>query len=153
MDRGYMDWHRIAARPHPYSSQANNNVRAYIRSRLKSLVEKHERVVLSDYFSNIAFVQSSTGVYFEGSSILVKVSGTSDSKEELSNGTTSKAILLSASYTSPSISPGASDSFAAVALIQTVDHFAKHRLLRTLVFSFGNDGEGGKGARSFLKHP
>ncbi|KAF8987624.1 hypothetical protein BDQ17DRAFT_1374890, partial [Cyathus striatus] len=147
MDRGYMDWHRIAARPHPYSSQANNNVRAYIRSSLKSLAEKYERVVLSDDFSNIAFVVS------HRSSILVKVSGTSDSKEELRNGTTSKAVLLSASYTSPSKSPGVSDSLGMVTLIQPVDHFAKHRLLRTLVFSFGNDGEGGVSARSFLKHP
>ncbi|KAF8987618.1 hypothetical protein BDQ17DRAFT_1374881 [Cyathus striatus] len=154
LDRAYMDWHRIAARPHPYNSQANNDVRAYIHSRFKSLALVHEHVVLSDDISDIAFVRSSTGVYFEGSNILVKVSGTSESEEELlNNGTSSKAILLSASYTSPSISPGVSDSLGVVALIQLVEHFATQRPQRSLVFMFGNDGEGGESARSFLNHP
>ncbi|KAF8975998.1 hypothetical protein BDQ17DRAFT_1339776 [Cyathus striatus] len=94
LDRAYIDWHRIAARPHLYNSQANNDVRVYIHLQLKSLFW-YTNTSSSLTTCNIAYVSSSTVVYFEGSDILVKVNGILDFEEVLKNGTSSKAILLS----------------------------------------------------------
>ena len=69
---------QITAHPHPYISHSNDAVRSYLLSRLTPLGDQYSHVHISnDLVSNASWSSSSTGIYFEGTNILVKIDGTS----------------------------------------------------------------------------
>jgi Zn-dependent M28 family amino/carboxypeptidase len=90
-----------------------------------------------DLVSNASWSLSSTGVYFEGTNILVKIDGTS----------TAGGVLFSAHYESVATAPDSTDVCMGVAtLLQLVHYFAKNRPLRTAVFNINNGEEDGMNA-------
>lgn len=138
---------QIAAKPHPYISHANDNVRAYILSRLIPLAEKYPHVhVANDLSSNASWSSpvASFGVYFEGTNVLIKVDGTSN----VAQG----AVLFSAHYDSVSTATGATDDgMGVVTLLQLVQYFAEHRSMRTAIFNINNGEEDGlHGAHAYV---
>jgi Zn-dependent M28 family amino/carboxypeptidase len=91
--------------------------------------------ISNDLVSNASWSLSSTGIYFEGTNILVKIDGTS---------TTDGGVLFSAHYDSVATAPGTTDDGMGVAtLLQLVQYFAKNRPLRTAVFNINNREEDG----------
>ena len=127
---------QITAHPHPYISHSNDAVRSYLLSRLTPLGDQFSYVhIANDLVSNVSWSSSSTGVYFEGTNILVKIDGTS---------TTAGGVLFSAHYDSVATAPGSIDDGTGVAtLLQLVQYFAKNRPLRTAVFNINNGEEDG----------
>ncbi|KZS99766.1 uncharacterized protein LAESUDRAFT_765215 [Laetiporus sulphureus 93-53] len=156
VDRAYFDLHQITARPHPYLSHANDDVRTYLLSQLKPIVAEHEHVHLSDdLLSNASWVIRGYGVYFEGTNILVKIDGTDSSLSRPDSKPT--GVLFSAHYDSVSTGPGATDDgMGIVTLLELVRYLSnpKHRPRRTAVFLFNNGEEDGlNGAYVYWKHP
>ena len=127
---------QITAHPHPYISHSNDAVRSYLLSRLTPLGDQYPHVHISnDLVSNASWSFFSTGVYFEGTNILVKIDGTS---------TTAGGVLFSSHYDSVATAPGSTDDGMGVAtLLQLVDYFARNRPLRTAVFNINNGEEDG----------
>ncbi|KAH0829068.1 hypothetical protein J3R83DRAFT_2526 [Lanmaoa asiatica] len=146
---------KVAARPHPFNSHANDLVRDYILERLGDIASRHPHVTVDyDVVSNASwaaglFSTTPRAVYQEGNNILVKVEGTDPSYRE------SGGYLLSAHYDSVSTGPGTTDdSMGIVTLMQMVEHFSKHRPKRTVIFNINNNEESGlNGAHTFLQHP
>ena len=92
--------------------------------------------ISDDLFSNASWSSGSTGVYFEGTNILVKIDGTS--------ATAGGGVLFSAHYDSVATAPGCTDDgMGVVTLLQLVQYFAKNRPLRTAVFNINNGEEDG----------
>lgn len=142
----------MSARPHPFNSHANDLVRDFIIERLGDVASRHPHVTLDyDVVSNASWATGllspdPRGVYQEGNNILVKVQGTDPAYRK------SGGYLLSAHYDSVSTAPGTTDnSMGVVTLLQMVDHFAKHRPTRTVVFNFNNNEESGlNGAHTYV---
>jgi hypothetical protein len=109
-------WSQITARPHPYLSHANDHVRSYLLSRVKSIDSDIE--VVDDLNSTVVYSRPGAGVYFEGTNILVKIPGSG--KHE------SNAVLFSAHYDSVSSAPGATDNgIGAVAALHFLEWVVK----------------------------
>ncbi|KAG9312220.1 hypothetical protein JVU11DRAFT_7519 [Chiua virens] len=155
LDQAWWDLHQVSARPHSFNSHANDIVRDLILERLEDVASRHPHVTIDyDVISNASWATGllSTDprfVYQEGNNILVKVEGTDPAFRE------SGGFLLSAHYDSVSTAPGTTDdSMGIVTLMQMVEHFAKHRPNRTVIFNFNNNEENGlNGAHTFLQHP
>jgi Zn-dependent M28 family amino/carboxypeptidase len=137
---------QIAARPHPYGVRANDDVRAFILSRVQAIALTHPHITIDDdtltnvsFSSGLASTGSGSAAYFEGTNILVKVDG-SDPELSLAQG----AVLFDAHYDSVSTTPGATDDGMGVAsLIALLEYLAKNRLRRTAVFNINNGEEDG----------
>jgi acetylornithine deacetylase/succinyl-diaminopimelate desuccinylase-like protein len=129
---------QITAHPHPYISHSNDAVRSYLLSRLTPLGDQYPHVHISnDLVSNASWSLSSTGVYFEGTNIVVKIDGTSTTDGD-------GGVLFSAHYDSVATAPGSTDDGMGVAtLLQLVHYFAKNKPLRTAVFNINNGEEDG----------
>ncbi|KAH9927741.1 uncharacterized protein B0H18DRAFT_1159691 [Fomitopsis serialis] len=163
VDRAYADLHQITVRPHPYLSHANDDVRAYLLSQLELVAAQYDHVHLSDDLtSNASFVsggilkgQTRTGVYFEGTNILVKIDGTDTPLSDPEGQ--HDGVLFSAHYDSVSTAPGATDDgMGVVTLVELVRYLAvpEHRPRRTAVFFWNNGEEDGlNGAYTYWKHP
>ncbi|KAF9266917.1 hypothetical protein L218DRAFT_896149 [Marasmius fiardii PR-910] len=145
------DLQRITARPHPYNSHANDNVRDLI---FREIIERNPGIdVAVDRNSSGKWVASTvTGVpavasYFEGNNILVRIPGTAEKN--------TPGVLYSAHYDSVSTAPGATDDGMGVStLLQLISYFRKHPPPRTVVFNINNGEEDGlHGAHAFLLHP
>lgn len=68
---------QIAARPRPFLSHANDNVRAYLLGRLQNITQSIPYVhVLEDTNSTATWIEDNAAISFEGLNILVKVDGT-----------------------------------------------------------------------------
>lgn len=157
------DINQITARPHPYISHANDDVRSYLLSRLRPIALAHSYVHLSDDLtSNASYVepgsiagQNDRGVYFEGTNILVKIDGTDEPLANPSKGPS--GVLFSAHYDSVSTAPGATDDGMGIAtLLELVRYFAHEgrRPRRTAIFFFNNGEEDGlNGAHLYFEHP
>lgn len=135
---------KISARPHPFNSHANDLVRDFILERLGDVASRYPHVSIDyDTVSNASWATGllSTeprAVYQEGNNILVKVEGTDPAFRE------SGGYLLSAHYDSVSTASGTTDdSMGIVTLMQMVEHFAKYRPKRTVVFNINNNEESG----------
>ena len=93
--------------------------------------------ICDDLVSNASWSISSTGVYFEGTNILVKIDGTS-------NTAGGDGVLFSSHYDSVATAPGSTDDGMGVAtLLQLVQYFSKNRPLRTAIFNINNGEEDG----------
>ncbi|KIP09032.1 hypothetical protein PHLGIDRAFT_126626 [Phlebiopsis gigantea 11061_1 CR5-6] len=152
LQQAYHDLHEITARPHPYISHANDDVRAFLLSRIKPIVDSRSYIHISDDMSsNASWASGSGAFYFEGTNILVKIDGT-DSPAINSNG-----VLFSAHYDSVSTAPGATDDgMSTVTLLQMLEYLSvpKRRPRRTAVFFFNNGEEDGlNGAHVLFEHP
>jgi len=110
---GAQAWLQITARPHPYLSHANDHVRSYLLSRIKSVDSDIE--IVNDLNSTVVYTpRPGAGAYFEGTNILAKVPG--------SNKHDSNAVLFSAHYDSVSSAPGATDNgIGAVAALHLLE--------------------------------
>lgn len=143
---------KVSARPHPFNSHANDLVCDFILERLGGIASQNPHVTIDyDVVSNASWVTSvlskaPRAVYQEGSNILVKVEGTDPAYRE------SGGYLLSAHYDSVSTAPGTTDdSMGIVTLMQMVEHFAKHRPKKTVVFNINNNEESGlNGAHTYV---
>jgi Peptidase family M28 len=126
---------QITALPHPYNSRQNDIVRSYILNRLTNITSHHSNIRIdNDQISNITVAKGETGVYFEGSNLLVHIRGTSDMP----------AILFSAHFDSVSTAPGATDDgMGVVSLLQLVKYFTDNRPKRDVIFNFNNAEEDG----------
>ena len=138
---------KISARPHPSNSHTNDFVRDFILERLGDVASRHPHVSVDyDIVSNASWATGLRAVYQEGNNILVKVEGTDPAFREYGG------YLLSAHYDSVSTAPGTTDdSMGIVTLIQMVQHFAKQRPKRTIIFNFNNNEEAGlNGAHTYV---
>ncbi|KAJ7864816.1 putative zinc metalloprotease [Mycena olivaceomarginata] len=152
--QAYADLHRIAERPHPMLSHANDIVHTYILDRVRNISLGVEYIeVYDDIVSDASWAAwggRGAAVYNEATNILVKIQG-SDPEYTSGDG----GVLFSAHYDSVSTASGATDDGMGVAtLIQLVEYLAKNRPKRTAVFNINNGEEDGLlGAFAFLKHP
>jgi len=151
LEQAYRDLHQIAARPRPFISHANDDVRAYILSRLQNITQNVPHVhVVEDINSNATWVEGNAAISFEGLNVLVKIDGTDSGFAEKGG------VLFSAHYDSVSTGLGATDdAIGVVTLIAMVEYLAtKVRTKRTAIFNI-NDGEedGLHGAHLLLEHP
>ncbi|KAL0569316.1 hypothetical protein V5O48_012649 [Marasmius crinis-equi] len=145
------DLQHITARPHPYNSHANDDVRKFI---YRTILERHPDIdIVLDTNSSGKWVGSTIiGVpavasYFEGNNILVRIPAKSE-KDTL-------GVLFSAHFDSVSTAPGVTDDgIGIVALLQLITYFRNHPPQRTVIFNINNGEEDGlHGARAFLLHP
>ncbi|KAI0753377.1 hypothetical protein C8Q80DRAFT_1151837 [Daedaleopsis nitida] len=154
LDRAYKTLSKITARPHPYISHANDDVRAYILSRLQPLADRHSDYIhlSDDLTSNVTVVNAGRAVYFEGTNVLLKVDGTDSSPESGPDG-----VLFSCHYDSVSTAPGATDDGMGVAtILEMAEYFSapERRPRRTAIFFFNNGEEDFlNGARAYFEHP
>lgn len=132
--------HQIAARPHPYATRANDDVREYLLDRLTDIAAGHPHVAIDDDTRlNASWATPDHGVYFESTNLLVKIDGT-----DAPLSTKLGAVLFSAHYDSVSTAPGATDDGMGVAtLLQMVEYLAMNRPKRTAVFNINNGEEDG----------
>ncbi|KAG7093656.1 hypothetical protein E1B28_007318 [Marasmius oreades] len=144
------DLQRITARPHPYNSHANDDVRDLI---FRTIIERNQDIeIVVDRNSSGKWVSSTViGVpavasYFEGNNILVRIPGTAEKS--------TPGVLFSAHYDSVSTAPGATDDGIGIsALLQLISYFQQHPPRRTVVFNINNGEEDGlHGAHAFLLH-
>lgn len=146
---------QITARPHPYISHANDDVRTYILSRLRLLAKRHEYIHLSDDMtSNVTYIAAQDhAVYFEGTNVLLKIDGTDSSLSSPGPD----GVLFSCHYDSVSTAPGATDDgMGVVTLLEMAEYFAtpERRPRRTAIFFFNNGEEDQlNGAHAFFEHP
>ncbi|KAF9047881.1 hypothetical protein BJ165DRAFT_1344476 [Panaeolus papilionaceus] len=152
----------ITSHPHPYNSHANDAVRSYLLSRLKTIAANYSHVhIIDDMKSSAVWVNNGAGVYFEGTNVLVKVDGLGAGADGNENNNADvmheekDAILFSAHYDSVSTAPGATDDGMGVAtLLQLVKYFAQHRGKRSAIFNVNNGEEDWlNGAHAFMEHP
>ncbi|PLN80791.1 hypothetical protein BDW42DRAFT_185810 [Aspergillus taichungensis] len=164
---------------HPYNSHRNDEVRDYLLQRIREIIddtpssdvyrlagdEKPAVFVFDDLRSNLTFADGAagTGVYFEGTNIIVYVRGTEDDREhwwEDKNKTDAPSrggVLVNAHYDSVSTGFGATDDgVGVVTCLQLLRYFTTpgHAPRRGLVVLLNNGEEDYlNGARVFSQHP
>ncbi|KAJ5477058.1 Vacuolar membrane protease [Penicillium diatomitis] len=171
-------WHDLQALTrgfHPYNSRENDHVHAWLLERIDEIVnaapsdeayqpadKKPEVIVFDDLTSNLTFFDRKSGVYFEGTNILVYIRGSEDQKDKwwetpakLPSG--KGGVLVNAHYDSVSTGYGATDDGVGVITgLQLVKYFLTpgHAPRRGLVVLFNNGEEDYlNGARAFSQHP
>ncbi|KXN82659.1 hypothetical protein AN958_02336 [Leucoagaricus sp. SymC.cos] len=150
LEQAYRDLHEITARPRPFISHANDNVRAYILGRLQNIAQNVSHVhVLEDLSSNATWIEEDFAISFEGANILVKVDGANPDFAERGG------VLFSAHYDSVSTGLGATDdAIGVVSLMAFVEYLSKVRTARTAIFNINNGEEDGlHGAHLLYEHP
>lgn len=170
LTQAWSDLEYITRQYHPYNSRANDDVRAYLLSRVQEVVASRDlgsRVeIIDDNVSNATFSSKNTTVYFEGTNIIVAIRGSYDkepfytnlddpqaSKRSSRNG----GVLVNAHYDSVSTGYGATDDgVGVVSVLQLLSYFTEpenwpHRTVILLL----NNGEEDflNGAKAFMRHP
>ncbi|KAJ5085448.1 hypothetical protein N7532_010219 [Penicillium argentinense] len=161
---------------HPYNSRRNDKVRAWLLDRIDAIVksapaateyrvfdeDKPEIFVFDDLTSNLTSLDGRTGVYFEGTNVLVYIRGWEDKKEkwwEVPGKTPAGkgGVLVNAHYDSVSTGYGATDDgVGVVTCLQLLKYFTTpgHAPRRGLVVLFNNGEEDYlNGARAYSQHP
>lgn len=169
---------------HPYNSHRNDEVHDWLLQRVHEIVasakatsttedsgpeaESPDVFVFEDNQSNLTFAdrgvanQALTGVYFEGTNILVYIRGSEDDKEEWWNSPSGKVpdkggVLVNAHYDSVSTGFGATDDgVGVVSLLQLLKYFSlpSHYPRKGLVLLFNNGEEDYlNGAHVYSQHP
>lgn len=171
-------WHDLQALTrgyHPYNSHENDHVHAWLLERIDAIrrsappdeayqpaEEKPKVFVFDDLMSNLTFFDKRSGVYFEGTNILVYIRGWEDQKDrwwetpgKLPTG--KGGVLVNAHYDSVSTGYGATDDGVGVITgLQLLKYFLTpgHAPRRGLVVLFNNGEEDYlNGARAFSQHP
>ena len=170
---------------HPYNSHQNDEVHEWLLDRIGKIldtssstdadeerdshsVERPDVFVFDDNQSNLTFSgggvsnKSVTGVYFEGTNIIVYIRGSEDDTEnwwdEPEGAPKGKGgVLVNAHYDSVSTGYGATDDgMAVVTLLQLLKYFThpSHYPKKGLVLLFNNGEEDFlNGANVFSQHP
>ncbi|TFK71053.1 hypothetical protein BDN72DRAFT_958332 [Pluteus cervinus] len=168
LDQALKDLHYITARPHPFNSHANDDVRRYLLSRIREILLGDPNTLQNatiggplyahlgnDLQSNGSWASDRPsapyGVYFEGTNILVKIDGHDPAFRNVGG------VLFSAHYDSVSSAPGAvDDGMGVVTLLQLIKWFTSDqgRPMRTVIFNINNGEEDWlNGAHAYLLHP
>ncbi|KAF2118687.1 endoplasmic reticulum metallopeptidase 1 [Lophiotrema nucula] len=171
LTQAWVDLETITRRFHPYNSHANDDVRKYLLSRVKSILSsKHigsDRVdIIDDNVSNVTFSSGNTTVYFEGTNIIVAVRGSEDkelfypAKQQplaLIRAAQNGGVLVNAHYDSVSTGFGATDDgVGVVTVLQLLSYFTEsHNWPKRTVVLLLNNGEEDylNGAKAFMRHP
>ncbi|KAF3394165.1 Vacuolar membrane protease [Penicillium rolfsii] len=175
LTEAWQDLQALTRGYHPYNSHENDHVRAWLLERIDAIQrsappaeayqpdeEKPEVFVFDDLTSNLTFSDNQSGVYFEGTNILVYIRGFEDQKEKWwetpGKAPTSKGgVLVNAHYDSVSTGFGATDDgVGVVTCLQLVKYFLStgHAPRRGLVVLFNNGEEDYlNGARAYSQHP
>ncbi|KAJ5746358.1 hypothetical protein N7520_011540 [Penicillium odoratum] len=159
---------------HPYNSHRNDIVRSWLLERIDGIHSSSvaaaaaankttpEVFVFDDLTSNLTSIDGQTGVYFEGTNILVYIRGWEDKQENWwevpGKAPTGKGgVLVNAHYDSVSTGYGATDDgVGVVTCLQLVRYFLtpEHAPRRGLVVMFNNGEEDYlNGARAYSQHP
>lgn len=170
LTQAWIDLEYITHRFHPYNSYANDDVRKYLLSRIKSIVASKDlgsdRVeIFDDKVSNATFSSGNTSVYFEGTNIIVAIRGSEDNdpfptaQTVLATTRPSEkgGVLVNAHYDSVSTGYGATDDgVGVVSVLQLLSYFTESRNWpkRTVVLLLNNGEEDFlNGAKAFIRHP
>lgn len=175
LTEAWQDLQALTRGYHPYNSHENDHVRAWLLERIDAIQrsappaeayqpdeEKPEVFVIDDLTSNLTFFDKRSGVYFEGTNILVYIRGFEDQKEKWwetpGKAPTGKGgVLVNAHYDSVSTGFGATDDgVGVVTCLQLVKYFLSpgHAPRRGLVVLFNNGEEDYlNGARAYSQHP
>lgn len=174
LTQAWIDLEHITRRFHPYNSHANDDVHAYLLSRIEEIVvakglkdiDKIE--IIEDNTSNATFSSRNTTVYFEGTNLIVAIRGSEDKEpfyaadqephepiplRAAKNG----GVLVNAHYDSVSSGYGATDDgVGVVCVLQLLDYLTEERNWpkRTVVLLLNNGEEDFlNGAKAFMRHP
>ncbi|KAJ5444095.1 Vacuolar membrane protease [Penicillium daleae] len=175
LTEAWQDLQSLTRGYHPYNSHENDHVRAWLLERIDAIQrsappaeayqpneEKPEVFVFDDLTSNLTFFDQRSGVYFEGTNILVYIRGWEDTKENWwetpgKSPTGKGGVLVNAHYDSVSTGFGATDDgVGVVTCLQLVEYFLSpgHAPRRGLVVLFNNGEEDYlNGARAYSQHP
>ncbi|EAT86623.1 protease [Parastagonospora nodorum] len=170
LTQAWSDLEKITRRFHPYNSHANDDVRDYLLTRVKSIIASKKLggdqvELIDDNESNATFSSGSTTVYFEGTNIIVAIRGSEDDEpyhspqssppgeRRLDNG----GVLVNAHYDSVSSGYGATDDgVGVVTVLQLLSYFteSKNWPKRTVILLLNNGEEDFlNGAKAFMRHP
>lgn len=166
---------------HPYNSRRNDDVHDWLLDRIKDILEaraseeeyfsadeeKPEVFVFDDMQSSLTFAGGwgsgpTTGVYFEGTNIIVYIRGSDDDKErwwEVPDGMPAGngGVLVNSHYDSVSTGFGATDDgVGVITCLQLIKYFTTpgHAPKKGLVVLFNNGEEDYlNGARVYSQHP
>jgi hypothetical protein len=158
---------------HPYNSRRNDQVRDWLLERIDAITktapaayatseEQPDVFVFDDLTSNLTSNDARTGVYFEGTNILVYIRGWEDKKDnwwEVPGKVPAGkgGVLVNAHYDSVSTGYGATDDgVGVVTCLQLLKYFTTpgHAPRRGLVVLFNNGEEDYlNGARAYGQHP
>lgn len=175
LTEAWQDLQALTRGYHPYNSHENDHVRAWLLERIDAIQrsapppeayqpdeEKPEVFVFDDMTSNLTFSDQRSGVYFEGTNILVYIRGWEDKKEKWwetpgKSPSGKGGVLVNAHYDSVSTGYGATDDgVGVVTCLQLVRYFLSpgHAPRRGLVVLFNNGEEDYlNGARAYSQHP
>ncbi|KAH7089431.1 putative zinc metalloprotease [Paraphoma chrysanthemicola] len=164
LTQAWSDLETITRRFHPYNSHANDDVRAYLLSRVKDIVKSKKLAgqveLYNDNVSNATFSSGSTSVYFEGTNIIVAIRGSDDDEPFISKKTRrpeNGGVLVNAHYDSVSSGYGATDDgVGVVTVLQLLSYFTEEKNWpkRTVILLLNNGEEDFlNGAKAFMRHP
>lgn len=170
LTQAWADLEHITRRFHPYNSHSNDDVRAYLSSRIQNIVHekklrKSQIEVIDDRISNVTFASGHTTVYFEGTNIIIAIRGSQDDEPfYTANGTLpakrrldNAGVLVNAHYDSVSTGYGATDDgVGVVTVLQLLSYFteSKNWPKRTVVLLLNNGEEDFlNGAKAYMRHP
>ncbi|KAK2738186.1 hypothetical protein FQN57_007161 [Myotisia sp. PD_48] len=175
LEEAWQDLKHLTQNFHPYNSHANDDVHEWLLSRVNQILAKKDGpdpdvFVFNDIQSNLTYSnirvnsKAATGVYFEGTNIIVYVRGSEDSQEEWWKASNPQppagnpgGVLVNAHYDSVSTGFGATDDgVGVVTVLQLIRYFssAQHRPRKGLVLLLNNGEEDFlNGAFVFSQHP
>jgi hypothetical protein len=172
LTQAWSDLEVVARQFHPYNSHANDDVRDYLLSRVKSITASKnlgsDRVqIVDDNVSNATFSSGATSVYFEGTNIIVAIRGSEDKEPFFPSAHDPQAwktraaknggVLVNAHYDSVSTGYGATDDgVGVVSVLQLLSYFTEPQNWpkRTVVLLLNNGEEDFlNGAKAFMRHP
>jgi hypothetical protein len=172
LTEAWQDLQTLTRAFHPYNSRRNDQVRDWLLERIDAIKtapaeyatseEKPEVFVFDDMTSNLTSSDARTGVYFEGTNILVYIRGWEDKKDnwwEVPGKVPAGkgGVLVNAHYDSVSTGYGATDDgVGVVTCLQLLKYFTmpENAPRRGLVVLFNNGEEDYlNGARAYSQHP
>ncbi|KAJ5678996.1 hypothetical protein N7462_007240 [Penicillium macrosclerotiorum] len=175
LTEAWQDLQTLTGGFHPYNSHRNDEVRGWLLKRIEAIkrevastelaLEDESRpdvFVFDDMISNLTSFDKRTGVYFEGTNILVYIRGWEDKKENWwetpgKSPAGKGGVLVNAHYDSVSTGYGATDDgVGVVTCLQLLRYFLTpgHAPRRGLVILFNNGEEDYlNGARAYSQHP
>ncbi|KAI8943352.1 hypothetical protein NX059_001369 [Plenodomus lindquistii] len=162
LTEAWSDLEHITRQFHPYNSHANDNVRAYLLSRVRDIVASKnlgsDKVeILDDSISNATFSSGATTVYFEGTNIIVAIRGSEDDEsfDGASRSPDNGGVLVNAHYDSVSSGYGATDDGVGVVTVLQLLSYLTESLnwpKRTVILLLNNGEEDFlNGAKAFMR--
>ncbi|KAK2882570.1 hypothetical protein FQN49_000218 [Arthroderma sp. PD_2] len=178
LEEAWHDLQHLTRHYHPYNSRANDEVHQWLLDRIHAISPSSASsndsktgpkvFVFDDNQTNLTFSSSGvaataiTGVYFEGTNIVVYIRGTEDGQEEWWNSPDGEppgkgGVLVNAHYDSVSTGYGATDNgVGVITTLQLLKYFTTpgHYPRKGLVLLFNNGEEDFlNGAYAYSQHP